>query len=253
MNVGDEIRKAQQARRLHIANGFTNSDQLKADDAESNLAKSVEVDIKKAVDEVEEAEIEKAVEVVEEIEENPFEKAISEDDTQGAPADEVEKSDILYAMNDGGIKFSKTGKEIKDQINTGVLPALNADLAVQTAAANTLLEDCGAAPTKDVSPWWTQDMKLSVPFKVYDWEDTYLKENCGAVAESLSVTDAQSKPNCCPASKAEADTRRKYNDTVGKICNIMTDIKACELLQEIKDTSSYELSPRQVITFGFVK
>ena len=72
MNVGDEIRKAQQARRLHIANGFTNSDQLKADDAESNLAKSAEVDIEKAVDDVDEAEIEKAVEVVEEVDENPF-------------------------------------------------------------------------------------------------------------------------------------------------------------------------------------
>lgn len=250
MNISEEIKKAQQARRLHIAKGFTNGEQLRAEQVEADLAKSEETDIKKA---------EEGTKQGEEVDENPFEKAVNDDVNEQDPppvledGEGVEKSDVMYALNgNDSIKFNKTGKEIKDQINSVVLPNLNAALATFTNTANTLLADCGNAPLKDIDSWWTNDIKLDVPFKVYSWDQTYMSDNSKSVSESLSVSDAEAKaPDNSPASKAEADMRQKYNEAVRKVCETMTDIKACEMLQELKDTAKFELSARQILTFGF--
>ena len=238
MDVQSEIRKSKEALRLNISSVFTNS--AGSVNSEDTLQKAEESeDIEKAIDSPKE-----------EVDENPFEKAVSNEDMT---EQDVEKSDIFYALNSGeGIKFSKTGKEIKDQVNASVIPALNAELATKTNEANTLLADCGNAPTKDVDNWWTGDQKMDIPFKVYSWEQTCCDNGKATLSESLSVTDAQeSKPNNVPASKAEADTRNKYNDVVRNICNITVDLRACEMLQNLKDKQTFELSARQLVAFGF--
>lgn len=179
-------------------------------------------------------------------EENPFEKAAAEAD--------MEKSDVMDALSyHGDIKMSKTGKEIKDQVDTVLLPAMTADLAVKEAEAEKKLKDCGQAPTKDPDKWWTYGIKMDCGYKVYDWEETYVPNNDGGgkMMSSLSDEDANDKKGNVPENQEQANCRREYNDIVRDICNIKVDIKACEILKTLKDENQFELSPRQVLALRF--
>lgn len=179
-------------------------------------------------------------------EENPFEKAAAEAD--------MEKSDVMDALSyQGDIKVSKTGKEIKDQVDTVLLPAMTADLAVKETEAEKKLKDCGQAPTKDPDKWWTDGIKMDCGYKVYDWEETYVPNNDGGgkMMSSLSAEDANDKKGNVPENQEQANCRREYNDIVRAICNIKVDIKACEILKTLKDEKQFELSPRQVLALRF--
>lgn len=220
----DEISKAIQgaraAQRGRIMGSFSNFQEVTAD--EDAIRKSEEVS-----------------------EENPFDKAAEEAD--------VEKSDVMDALSyQGDIKVSKTGKEIKDQVDTVLLPAMTADLAVKEAEAEKELKNCGTAPTKDPDKWWTYDIKMDCGYKVYDWEETYVPSNDGGkMMSSLSASDAEDKKGNVPENQEQANCRRAYNDIVRAICNIKVDIKACEILKTLKDEKQFELSPRQVLALRF--
>lgn len=184
---------------------------------------------------------------------NAKEVTVDENGIQKADDGEVEKSDIMNALSyQGEIKVSKTGKEIKQQVGDVLLPDLNAKLDVKEEEATKKLADCGEAPTRDVEPWWTCDVKMDVGYKVYSWSETYYDEEKAndSVAGSLSGEEKKKEFNC-PESKEEADCRRCYNDIVRAICNIKVDIKACEILKELKDGTTYDLTPRQVLALRF--
>lgn len=184
---------------------------------------------------------------------NAKEVTVDENGIQKADDGEVEKSDIMNALSyQGEIKVSKTGKEIKQQVDDVLLPDLNAKLAVKEEEATKKLADCGDAPTRDVDPWWTGDVKMDVGYKVYSWDETYYNEEKAndSVAGSLSGEEKKKEFNC-PESKEEADCRRCYNDIVRAICNIKVDIKACKILKELKDGTTYDLTPRQVLALRF--
>ena len=216
----DEISKAIQgaraAQRGRIMGSFSNFQEVTADD--DAIRKGEEVS-----------------------EENPFDKAAEEAD--------VEKSDVMDALSyQGDIKVSKTGKEIKDQVDTVLLPAMTADLAVKEAEADKKLKDCGTAPTKDPDKWWTDGIKMDCGYKIYDWEETYVPNNDGGkMMSSLSASDAEDKKGNVPENQEQATCRREYNDIVRAICNIKVDIKACEMLKTLADIKEFELSPRQVL------
>ena len=215
----DEISKAlhaaQMERRNRIARSFSNLDETAIN----------EEAIKKADDsEVEETE---------------------------ADGGETEKSDIMYALGNGNIEITKSGKEIKEQVESVLLPELNANLAVKEAEATEKLGECGAAPTSDPDPWWTGDVKMDVGYKIYGWREIDFCKTESRVYDSLSASDEAEKKGNCPTSEAEAKARREYNDIVRAICNIRVDIKACEILKELKDNTQYKLTPRQVITLKF--
>lgn len=235
----DEIQKAIQAaqteRRLHIAGCFSNA---------ADLKESPE-DIHKAEDGNEEETAEETSEEVNKAKETETEGA--EDNAE----EETEKSDIMYALGNGNIKVTKTGKEIKDQVDSVLLPELNSALAVKEAEAITKLGECGNAPTKDPDTWWTGDVKMDVGFKVYDWREREWCQNDGRMYPTLSASDEAEKKGNCPTSAAEAKAREEYNELVRCICNIKVDIKACEILKTLKDNTQYELTPRQVITLKF--
>lgn len=237
----DEIQKAIQAaqaeRRLHIAGCFSNA---------SDLKESSE-DIHKAEDGNEEKTSEETEEV------SKAEETETEETSEGAEdgEEETEKSDIMYALGNGNIKVTKTGKEIKDQVDSVLLPELNAALAAKEAEATTKLGECGNAPTKDPDTWWTGDVKMDVGFKVYDWREREWCQNDGRMYPTLSASDEAEKKGNCPTSAAEAKAREEYNELVRCICNIKVDIKACEILKTLKDNTQYELTPRQVITLKF--
>lgn len=183
-------------------------------------------------------------------------KAIDSDISNFSEVASIEKSDILYALSgyESKIKFKKNGKEIKEQLNSSVIPTLNAELSTAEAEADEILKECGDAPTHDVPEYWTGDLHIELPYKFYEWDETRVPEsnNVGIVA-SFSPDSYQKR--CCknaPASQDEADARCNYNEQVRKIANITTDIKACEIVSKnLKDNEQVELTVRQLVAFKF--
>lgn len=176
-------------------------------------------------------------------EQNPFDIAAAEAD--------LEKSDVMDAISySGDVRVTKTGKEIKKQVDDVLLPELNASLAVKDSEATEKLKSCGKAPTHEIDKWWTSGVKMDIGYKRYEWEETCFRENEGnSVSGSLSAEDAAEKKNKynCPTSAEEAEARREYNEIIRCICEIKVDIRACEILKELKDDKVFELTPRQVV------
>ena len=195
-------------------------------------------------------------EIMDETEKAEAISAIDAEFDEFAKMSDIQKSDILYALSgyDSKIKFRKNGKEIKEQLNTSVIPALNADLSAAQNKADELLKECGAAPTHDVPEYWTGDLKIDLAYKFYEWDETRVPEtqNVGVVA-SFSPDSYQKR--CCknaPASQEEAEARCQYNEQIRKVANITTDIKACEIVSKnLKDNESVELTVRQLVGFKF--
>lgn len=245
----DDISKSLHAikieRRNHIINSFSNLAEI--DDEEA---------IKKADDsEVEEEEEETAAYEEEEYDEEEYEEEEEYDEeseeSDEADGGETEKSDIMYALGSGNIDITKSGKEIKEQVESVLLPELNANLAVKEAEAVAKLGECGSAPTSDPPTWWTGDVKMDVGHKIYEWRDTEFCKPEYRMYDSLSASDEAEKKGNCPTSEAEAKARLQYNEIVRAICNIRVDIKACEILKGLKDSTQYKLTPRQIIALRF--
>lgn len=255
-----------QRKMQHLASQFTNLNEVVADD--DAMAKAQDANPFEKYEQMEKSEqiqalaedIEKGNVDIIEIEkaegELEIEKGVYTDTEENRKLDrvgqEVEKSDIMYALSGtDGIKVSKTGKEIKEQVESVVLPELNAALATKKNAADEKLKDCGKAPSCEVYPYWTGEIKMDVGYKIYKWEETYIPENPNRLMPSLSAEDSESKKGNIPENANQAAARREYNDLVNAICNIMVDIKACEILKNLKDGTEYELTPRQVLTLKF--
>lgn len=179
--------------------------------------------------------------------EERVEKAES-DNSDVALQGEIEKSDIMNAISyDSNIKFGKLGKEIKAKLKADILPPLNAKLQVLTAEIESKLEDCGGAPTETVPPWWTAEIKMDFPFRIFSWQACDLCEG-PKVAGSLIAGEEQENPVTPEMRKC----RQEYNDKVREYANVATDIKACEILEtNLSDNERYQLSPRQLTVFGF--
>ena len=193
-----------------------------------------------------EERVEKAVNVFEKMA-GAIEKAES-GDSDVALQGEIEKSDIMNAISyDSNIKFGKLGKEIKAKLKADILPPLNAKLQVLTAEIESKLEDCGGAPTETVPPWWTSEIKMDFPFRIFSWQACDVCEG-PKVAGSLIAGEEQENPVTPEMRKC----RQEYNDKVREYANVATDIKACEILEtNLSDNERYQLSPRQLTVFGF--
>lgn len=236
-DIARAMQKAQEGRRKAVLSSFTNVSEVT--DTDNSITK---------------AETGEVIEKAEESEINPFE--VDETLEKGEEVDEeLEKSDIFNALDySNNIKVKKTGKEIKDNINTILLPEVNAELAVKKVEATTLLGDCGTAPAMDVPEWWTRDLRIDCGFKRYDWDETYIPENDNRIAPTLSYENSKevaSKAKNVPETKEQAEARRKYNDKVREVCECLTDVKACEIINMIGDDEKVELTPRQLMTFRF--
>ena len=177
---------------------------------------------------------------------NPFDVAAQEA--------EIEKSDVMNAIQYGGdIKVTKTGKEIKKNVTDILIPELTTQLATKKKEANECLKNCGQAPTKDVNPWWTDDLRIEVPFKVYDWEEMRMKTTDERVVDTLSAehsAEMEKKYNFAKT-EAEALARQQYNECVRAVSNILVDLEACRVVQSLKDETEYALTPKQFATFRF--
>lgn len=168
--------------------------------------------------------------------------------------DETEKAHIMEALSyHNDVKVSKTGKEIKAQVKNVLIPKLNAELEEWKGKADGFLEACGKAPTKSPEPWWTADTEIEVPYKIYGWNETCIprEERDSISYETLSAEQAAAKKGNIPENDDQAKARNNYNEAVRMVCNVMVDLKACDILLALKDGKEYELTPRQVLTLGF--
>lgn len=193
-----------------------------------------------------EEKVEKADNVFEKMA-GAIEKAES-GDSDVALQGEIEKSDIMNVISyDSNIKFGKLGKEIKAKLKADILPPLNAKLQVLTAEIESKLKDCGGAPTETVPPWWTSEIKMDFPFRIFSWQACDVCEG-PKVAGSLIAGEEQENPVTPEMRKC----RQEYNDKVREYANVATDIKACEILEtNLSNNERYQLSPRQLTVFGF--
>ena len=168
-------------------------------------------------------------------------------------AEEIEKSDVLYALNEGNIKISKTGEEIKKQIDEILMPDYISFLNVKKSEADKELENCGKAPTNDPYGHWTNDLNIDCGYKVYDWDQTYFNSKGETnLSQTLSAEDQKTKEGAnLPESFEQGEARRRYNDLVRMICDIMVDIKVLEILKTLKPKTDYEFTPKQILVFRF--
>lgn len=256
-----------QKRLAHMASQFTNLSEVMTDDNAVNkgedtnpfdkyeqMEKSEQIQI--LAEEIEKGDVD-VLEIEKADGEIEIEKGVYADTEKNRELNrvgqEIEKSDIMYALSGrDAIKVSKTGKEIKEQVDSVVLPQLQADLATWNEKADNLLKDCGTAPTKKVPEWWTGDVNMNIDCKFYEWYETCISDNSRqTLVSTLSAEDSQRKKRNTPENEAQAQARRDYNEAVRMICNITVDIKACEILKNLKDSTNYELSPRQVLALKF--
>lgn len=188
------------------------------------------------------------------------------------------KSDIWDAMQECGDKktvtVSKTSAEIKKQIEDVVRPQLLAELQKAEEEANTLLKECGPAPTREVRCY---KIKLdNFPFKEYDWVETNFdpEKSYGDmdIAEDAEAPKAPSVFSQFTPSKKElaeaedfeeedfvnypydeyeAKQRQLYNEKVRQIVEITVDLKTLDALAQIKDGQSFDLTVNQVIALKF--
>lgn len=180
---------------------------------------------------------------------NNVEEALKDEDSiHKSEESDIEKSDIMYAISSGEIKVSKSGKEIKEQVENVLIPDIKADMSNVSDKIEDVLKECGKAPTKDVEKWWTCEVKMDVPYKIYDWDQVYYNENPSV---SESVSSSQEKDMNFATSQEEAKARRDYNDLVRAYCQMKVDLKACEILKGLNDNSKYDLTPKQVLAFKF--
>ena len=256
-----------QKRLAHIASQFTNLNEVMANDNIVNKGEDTNPfdkyeqmekgeQIKVLAKEIEKGDVD-IIEIEKADGDIEIEKGVYTDTDKNRElnrvGEEIEKSDIMYALSGcDAIKVSKTGKEIKEQVESVILPQLQADLATWNEKADNLLKDCGAAPTKKVPEWWTGDVKMNIDRKFYEWDETRILDNSRQILmPTLSVEDSQRKKYNTPENEAQAQARCDYNDVVRMICNIKVDIKACEILKNLKDNTDYELSPRQMLALKF--
>lgn len=190
-------------------------------------------------------EVEKADNVFEKMA-DAIEKAES-DNSEEALQGELQKADIMNAISyDSNIRFSKLGKEIKAKLKADVLPSLNAKLQVLSAEIESKLEDCGGVPTESVPAWWTSEIKMELPFRIFSWKD----RDCSPGPQLAGTLVGEEKEN--PVTPEMCRCREEYNDKVREYANVATDVKACEILEtNLSDNERYQLSPRQLTVFGF--
>ena len=167
----------------------------------------------------------------------------------------VEKSDIMSALSyENPFKVEKTGKELKEQAQNVLLPELNAELTTKKSEADNYLKECGQAPTKDCPEWWCGGIKMDIGYKMYEWDETYWRDNSEQrLYPTLSASDSEEQKARinAPETKEQAFNRARYNECVQAICNIMVDIKACEIISSMADEKTYELTPKQIIALKF--
>lgn len=164
------------------------------------------------------------------------------DTVVGKKNDNLEKgmvTDSFGSYSNNKLSFNKTGKQIKDQITTILLPLLEAQKIQLETELTSTAKDIDTEPDSTVSDYEYRGFSKVLP-KVarYSWD---LCENrWDEVSRSA------------PALTDEQKAMRVYNEIAQKIVSTMADIQYATLLaRNVEDAKKYELTSDQVLALQF--
>ena len=176
-------------------------------------------------------------------------KAIETDLEKGALSDA-----FLYSDN---LKFEKTGKEIKDQIDTLVAAEVAESIVLKAAAAaqaKLIEDDYDVKPSSDFSEYSFRGYKrkIAIDMKRFDWRELSYNSDSSEKLFSAPVggSDVQSIKTC--SSKEESEAKYKYNDMVEKYLESLVEIEVIKTIKGgLNDKEKYQLNQRQLTALNF--
>ena len=170
-----------------------------------------------------------------------FQKAKSEEDENT-----LEKGAVRDSMfyGDSFLKFTKKGSEIKEKV-TALKSKIEAKVATLKSEIADMQDKLNYQPKEKC--YHDSSSACCEDYKVFPWEMTYCETKSGHIG-SVKIDDY----NSGTISKEDCDLHRKWNDAVYKYVNEQSEIEAIEMLIEnLEDDKNFELTGRQMVTFGF--
>ncbi len=151
-----------------------------------------------------------------------------------------------------GVKFFKTGEEIKDKV-TVLLASISAKELECKVGMSVLLEKIGFMPSKTLDEWELRGLPLEGEFKRFSWDQCqYDERNNGNAAYLSKTSDGESLNTKTASCKEEADNCRSYNQKLEMMLNCYRDrIKAEAFIRNIDEKKTYELSLNLLTSLGF--
>lgn len=176
--------------------------------------------------------------------EKTLEKSVGNIDTDLTKTkDELEKGVVTDSFNSYGankLSFSKTGKEIKTQISTVLIPALTAQKAALSAQLLLVAKNCGDnEPDQPLSSYHYRGFAAVLPKMM-----TYSYSCCEQPWDNTTNSRA--------ALTDEMKSCNQYNELVYQIISTAADIEYCGMLsRNLSDAGKFELTPEQVLGLQF--
>ena len=163
---------------------------------------------------------------------------------KGFNDNDIEKSDILFSFGNDNKICSKTGAEVKKQIEDIILPKLQLELNKEKIKADSLLSECDKVPTENVENYWLNGLKIEIPYKIFTWQaiDSYCADNANKIVGNIP-----------PIKTVEQENKYlQYNGVVRAICEILVDIETANTIKNnLKDNQKLDLTPRQILSLMF--
>lgn len=149
-------------------------------------------------------------------------------------------TDSFNSYNSNKLSFSKTGKEIKNQIATVLLPALTAQKTALAAQLLLVAKNCGELePDQELGSYHYRGFGAVLPkMKVYSYK--------------LCEQPWDNTTNSRAEMTEEMKACNQYNELVQQIVSTAADIEYCGMLaRNLKDDGKFELTPDQVLGLQF--
>lgn len=167
--------------------------------------------------------------------------------TENEASNNIEKgamSDALFY--DTKFSFKKTGKEIKEKMSA-MCAKFEAQKTILSTKLDTMLDELPCVPTRTPSDYIFRGFAIDSDYKLFEYNQCYFYEKMESNSNAMAVGEIQPASN-----KEDAKICNDWNSAVEKYFDTCVEIKSCETLEEnLDDKKSYELTPRQLITFGF--
>lgn len=165
--------------------------------------------------------------------------------------EDIKKGEVTDALQYSGIKFKKSGKDIK-----AALEKVKADESTIEDTVldqlNTLKPKMPVSPFQPVSEYYYRGFKQTIGEQLgYPYSMCYFNENStGNTMEVMDVKKEEgtlSAKDVTPKSKEEAALYSLYNQTLHKYIEKCADVQITNMyIDNLKDNQSYELDTRQM-------
>jgi len=153
------------------------------------------------------------------------------------------------------IKFKKTGKQIKDQLNKieGKIESRITDLR---SGLKKMEEAIGFAPTDIVNVYEGDGLKdgQGDDLRRYNYNLEYYQSAKSNLGMTDFTTDqhAETQKMTCASTEDQAKAVREYNSNIYKLMQCMKDYNIVEAMENnMDDKAVYELGVEQIMELGF--